>query len=160
MQELKRIRNERGWSQRRLAKESGVNTATINQVEQGKRSPTIETLDKLTRALDVEIADLFPKAEPSLFEIVAPNPEQRRAISSEWNQGARDGEPVKGIWVALPPGPARDMILSKLQDASQHIEHDLQEIANDVEDDAITQRLNRVVAYVAEQIGGRDAVST
>lgn len=66
MRELKRIRNERGWSQQRLADESSVNKATINQVEQGKRSPTIETLEKLANALSVEVADFFPKAQARL----------------------------------------------------------------------------------------------
>ncbi len=68
MQELKRIRNERGWSQRRLATEAGVDQVTVNHIETGKRSPNVETLEKLARALDVEVADFFPKAEPLLFE--------------------------------------------------------------------------------------------
>ena len=67
MEELTRIRNERGWSQQRLADESGVNKATINQVERGKRSPNVETLTKLAHALGVGVADLFPKAQASLW---------------------------------------------------------------------------------------------
>ncbi len=74
MQELKRLRKERDWSQVRLAKESGIDRATINQVEGGHRSPTIETLQKLAAALEVELGDFFPKAEPSLFD----NGEERR----------------------------------------------------------------------------------
>lgn len=76
MEELARIRNERGWSQQRLADESGVNKATINQTERGRRSPNVETLAKLARALGVEVADFFPKAEPSLFE---PDDEAKQA---------------------------------------------------------------------------------
>jgi transcriptional regulator with XRE-family HTH domain len=66
VEELRRIRNERGWSQQRLADESGVNKATINQVEQGKRSPSISTLERLATAMGVEIADFFPKAQAPL----------------------------------------------------------------------------------------------
>lgn len=66
MEELKRLRNELGWSQQRLADESGVNKATINQVEQGKRSPSIATLESLARAMGAEIADFFPKAQAPL----------------------------------------------------------------------------------------------
>lgn len=73
MQELKRLRKERDWSQVRLAKESGIDRATINQAEGGKRSPTIETLEKLADALEVEVADFFPKAQTALpFEVVPP----------------------------------------------------------------------------------------
>lgn len=67
MEELTRIRNERGWSQQRLSEQSGVNKATINQVERGKRSPNVETLAKLARALGVGVADFFPKAQASLW---------------------------------------------------------------------------------------------
>jgi putative transcriptional regulator len=67
MQELKRIRNELGWSQQRLADESGVNKATINQVEQGKRSPSIPTLESLARAMSVEVGDFFPKVQAPLW---------------------------------------------------------------------------------------------
>ena len=66
MEELKRLREEKGWSQTRLAQESGVDRATINQVEGGRRSPTISTLEVLATALDVEVADFFPKAQAPL----------------------------------------------------------------------------------------------
>ena len=66
MRELTRIREERGLSQQGLADASGVNKATINQIERGRRSPNLETLDKLANALAVEMADLFPKAQAPL----------------------------------------------------------------------------------------------
>jgi transcriptional regulator with XRE-family HTH domain len=66
MEELTRIRTDRGWSQQQLADESGVNKATINQIERGRRSPNIETLTKLAAALSVEVADFFPKAQAPL----------------------------------------------------------------------------------------------
>lgn len=80
MEELTRLRVERGWSQQRLADEAGVNKATINQIERGRRSPNVETLEKLADALGAGVADFFPKAQGSLFE----NPEQRPAPSLAW----------------------------------------------------------------------------
>ncbi len=74
MEELTRVRNELNWSQQRLADESGVNKATINQIERGRRSPNIETLQKLADAMGREMGDFFPKGQASLFE----SPEQRR----------------------------------------------------------------------------------
>ena len=67
MKELTRIRQERGLSQQRLADTSGVNKATINQIERGRRSPNVETLEKLAAALGAEVADFFPKAEAPLW---------------------------------------------------------------------------------------------
>ena len=66
MRELTRIRQERGLSQQGLADLSGVNKATINQIERGRRSPNVETLERLASALSVEVADFFPKAEAQL----------------------------------------------------------------------------------------------
>ena len=66
MEELRRIREEAGLSQAQLARESGVDRATINKIEQGKRSPSIATLESLARALAVEVADFFPKAQAPL----------------------------------------------------------------------------------------------
>ncbi len=66
MTELTRIRQERALSQQGLADASGVNKATINQIERGRRSPNVETLGKLAAALGVEVADFFPKAQASL----------------------------------------------------------------------------------------------
>jgi transcriptional regulator with XRE-family HTH domain len=66
LEELRRMREEAGFTQVGLAKASGVDRATINKIEQGHRSPTIETLEKLAGALGNEMADFFPKAQAPL----------------------------------------------------------------------------------------------
>jgi transcriptional regulator with XRE-family HTH domain len=72
MEELTRLRVEQGWTQQRLADESNVNKATINQIEKGRRSPNIETLEKLANALGVGVADFFPKAQAPLWSDESP----------------------------------------------------------------------------------------
>lgn len=74
MKELKRIRNERGWSQQKLADEAQINKVTLVHIETGKTSPNVDTLDKLALALEVEIGDFFPKAQAQLWQ--DPSPEQ------------------------------------------------------------------------------------
>lgn len=50
-----RIREERGWTQKRLAEESGVPVRTIQDIEKDLRDrPQRGTLLKLRRALDIE----------------------------------------------------------------------------------------------------------
>jgi transcriptional regulator with XRE-family HTH domain len=61
MERLKHIRAERGLTLRDLAQESGVSKDTISEIERGVRKPHPTTLGKLAKALDVEVADLFPK---------------------------------------------------------------------------------------------------
>jgi transcriptional regulator with XRE-family HTH domain len=77
MEQLVRLRELKGFSQRALAKESGVSPATIYELENGRRRPNPTTLRKLAGALNVEVADLlgteYPKEgrrsspEPTLF---------------------------------------------------------------------------------------------
>ena len=56
---LKLIREERGLTQSELASHSGISRATIQNVESGKQSPTVETLDALAGALGVPIGTFF-----------------------------------------------------------------------------------------------------
>lgn len=74
MEELKRIREAAGFTQVGLAEASGVDRGTIIKIERGRRSPTVETLEKLAVALKVEVADFFPKGQAPLpldFEAAA-----------------------------------------------------------------------------------------
>jgi DNA-binding XRE family transcriptional regulator len=58
-QKFKGIRESKGMTTRSLAKEASVSTETINAIEHGRRQPQVRTLDKLARALDVEVKDFF-----------------------------------------------------------------------------------------------------
>ena len=68
MEEVRRIRKERGLTQRGLAGLSGVDQATISMLESGRRRPHLETLDTLADALGVEVRDFFPAQVISLEE--------------------------------------------------------------------------------------------
>lgn len=65
MKEVRRIRRALDLTQEELAKKAGLNVVTVIHVENGKTSPNVETLEKLAEALDVGIADFFPKAQAS-----------------------------------------------------------------------------------------------
>lgn len=64
---LRELRTGLGWTQEKLGDESGVNAATINQIERGRRSPKVATLERLAAAMGAEVADFFPKAQSALF---------------------------------------------------------------------------------------------
>ena len=64
--EVRRLREAKGWSQPKLAVEAGVAVSGVSQIENGKRNPNSGTLLKLAKALDVDVADLFPKAQAPL----------------------------------------------------------------------------------------------
>jgi transcriptional regulator with XRE-family HTH domain len=58
-QKFKQLRESKGMTTRGLAREAGVSTETINAIEHGRRQSRVATLDKLARALGVEVKDFF-----------------------------------------------------------------------------------------------------
>lgn len=65
--QIRILRQERGISQEKLALIAGVNTSYVGQIERGIRSPTIDMLDKIAQALEVNVVELFrPETDRSL----------------------------------------------------------------------------------------------
>jgi len=59
LKNLAKLRKQKGWSQEKLAVESGVSYNTIIKLERGRiRNPKIETVIKLAKALRVSIDKL------------------------------------------------------------------------------------------------------
>ncbi|WP_141937259.1 helix-turn-helix transcriptional regulator [Bradyrhizobium sp. UNPA324] len=61
---LRRLRLRREWSQHDLAEEAGVRQALVSALEVTTANPTLESLDRISEALGVEVAALLaaPKA--------------------------------------------------------------------------------------------------
>jgi len=78
---LKKIRRERNLTQAKLAKQAGVSTGLIGQVESGKIEPSIKTLEKIASALslspcffvtdDDELSSLFKPMNPEIRELLS-----------------------------------------------------------------------------------------
>ncbi len=56
---VRRIREERGYSQEGLAFECGLHRTYVSGVERGIRNPTILVLDRIASGLDVPVARLL-----------------------------------------------------------------------------------------------------
>lgn len=56
---LWRARTNRGWTLERLAEKSGVSIATLDRIENGKTSPTMNVMEKIAKSLNVRISDLY-----------------------------------------------------------------------------------------------------
>jgi transcriptional regulator with XRE-family HTH domain len=54
-----KARTARGMSQEKLATESGIDRSHMGFIEQGRRKPTLSTLHKIARALDLSLEELF-----------------------------------------------------------------------------------------------------
>ncbi len=66
--QIKRAREYRSLSQESLSTLTGLSRAHLAQIEQGKVSPTIRTLEKIAQELGTSISDLVGEAEESLHE--------------------------------------------------------------------------------------------
>ncbi len=62
---LKRIRKEKGFSLRGLGKAAHVSHSFIADIESGRSKPSLDTLDKLAKALDVYILELTGNSKPN-----------------------------------------------------------------------------------------------
>lgn len=56
---IKSLRRRLGWSQEFLAEKTGVSAPYITQIECGKRTPSLDIVEKLAFALGVEYKTLF-----------------------------------------------------------------------------------------------------
>jgi transcriptional regulator with XRE-family HTH domain len=56
---LRQLRLQREWSQDDLADKARVRQALISALEVATANPTLESLDKIAAALDVEVAELL-----------------------------------------------------------------------------------------------------
>jgi len=60
LKNLAKLRKQKGWSQEKLAVESGVSYNTIIKLERGRiKNPKIDTVIKLAKALNVSIDKLL-----------------------------------------------------------------------------------------------------
>lgn len=64
MEQLKRLRAEKGLSQARLAARAELDPSTVNQIERGAREASPATLRKLAQALDVSLVELLEADSP------------------------------------------------------------------------------------------------
>jgi transcriptional regulator with XRE-family HTH domain len=106
-EEVKRLRQAKGWTQEQLAVYAGSSQPTVNLLEAGKRNPSAATLEKIARALEVEVVNLFPKpqtSQPSL-EDAAQSETLQEALAVLFKGLARRGQGI--VEQSLKEGPSQ-----------------------------------------------------
>lgn len=66
---LQYLRNRRQMTQQELSTRAGVSQSTIAHIENGKKDPSLSTLKKLAKALDIHIAILFSSDNVHVFDM-------------------------------------------------------------------------------------------
>jgi transcriptional regulator with XRE-family HTH domain len=60
-QNLRRLRQDRGLTQEELADRAGLNRNYVGMVERKENAPTVDTLEALAKALDIDPTALLVK---------------------------------------------------------------------------------------------------
>ncbi len=56
---IKELRKAKGLSQEELSEKVGIDSKHLSRIEVGKSYPSLDTLERIANALNVEIKDLF-----------------------------------------------------------------------------------------------------
>lgn len=56
---VRKRRRDLDMSQEELGHKSDLNRGYISDIERGKRNPSLEVIDRIARALDVSLSELF-----------------------------------------------------------------------------------------------------
>jgi len=87
-EKLRQFRESKNLSQGDIEKRTGLLRCYISRVENGHTVPAIETLEKLARALEVPLYQLFYEAEepPNLSEL----PKRKSSDGIDWGSTRKD----------------------------------------------------------------------
>lgn len=61
---IKKMREERGLSQKEVASSVGIDRGQYSRIETNKVEPTLSTLEKIAQAFKIEVEDFFKKELP------------------------------------------------------------------------------------------------
>lgn len=56
---IRRLRRQQQWSQEKLAELCGLHPNYIGGIERGERNVSIDNIDKISRAFELRVKDLF-----------------------------------------------------------------------------------------------------
>jgi len=92
---LRELRMEKNISQGDIEKRTGLLRCYISRVENGHTAPTVETLEKLARALEIPLYQLFHDGdERPPAPILAKG---RAAADNEWGSKGKDARMLKKL---------------------------------------------------------------
>jgi transcriptional regulator with XRE-family HTH domain len=60
---VRRLREQRGWSQERLASRAELNRSYMGEIERASAMPSLATAAKLAEALEVSLSELIARCE-------------------------------------------------------------------------------------------------
>ena len=118
---LRVVREEKKLSQGDIEKRTGLLRCYISRVENGHTVPAIETLEKMARALEIPLYQLFYDGEkPPPFPIL---PNRRTTSDLDWGSSGKDARYLMKFRQQLSRMDEGDMrlLLFMAQKMSRHV---------------------------------------
>jgi len=81
---IKELREERGWAKGTLATRAGISPNYVPMLENGQKSPTIETLSAICFAFDITLVEFFSKNNNTLLDKVSTLTNKQRQLLNEF----------------------------------------------------------------------------
>jgi transcriptional regulator with XRE-family HTH domain len=106
---LREARKARRLSLRQLAQASGLSPTTVHQIEAGRGSPSLATLQALATTLGVPLGGLFESGPPPPRPVVRVGARERPKVRTaggglERLAGGLPGQRLRGLLLTLEPG--------------------------------------------------------
>lgn len=77
---IRQLMEERGWTEYRLAQESGLSQSTISNMFNRNNAPTLPTLEAVCRAFGITLVQFF-----SVGEMDESLTQEQRALFAKWS---------------------------------------------------------------------------
>jgi transcriptional regulator with XRE-family HTH domain len=91
---VRQLRDARGWTQEKLAREADITVTSVSNVERGATKPSAETVEKIAAAFGLRPGELDPRRLARLVAEQAISFTRRRAITRLLDIGEREVEAV------------------------------------------------------------------
>ena len=91
---VRQLRDARGWTQEKLAREADITVTSVSNVERGATKPTAETVEKLAKAFGLDAGDLDPRRLAQLVKQTALTLRRRQIVRRVLTLPERDIEAV------------------------------------------------------------------
>lgn len=66
---INRLKKEHGWNGKQLAEKSGIDQSQISRYEKGDRYISFENLEKIAKAFEIELYELFYYRSPEEYSM-------------------------------------------------------------------------------------------
>jgi hypothetical protein len=143
---IRKIRIEKGMTQKEIAEKCGINDANIRKYESGRQNPKIDTIEKIAKALDVEVSELlFEKSEiiEQLKNVLNTNAIEAIKTTHQLDEDTRNG---KITWREATP----DEVLQMSVDSANYLRNDTISKYDSLNDTG-KQKANEYITDLSEQ---------